>query len=707
MSASRNPDFWRSQEGGEAPTTSASSSFRTDSAPADLGAEGARPDSSARADRKAPPTSTAAPEPTSSPGRGPSTGGGSDAPSPSGLGSFAADKLKGALSGADDPLSQRLTKGGAVAAQYAQDMMGPAKPSKNFDGEVLGKETGKEMIKRGIGKGLVGAGKGALQGGAHGAAIGGIKGAVVGTAEAINAAADAKKAQNLGDDPATAAAGTTKGQSNAGSVLAMMGDSALNKGHSHLVSSLSQKAGTVGSAAKGGAIPTPQELKTVLKAGKTFGVEVTKKTAKEIAIGTAVVLGLAFAAITSITGGSAASVAGVLTAQQRLTNVSCEAPAAASGSTASAGAAPGTGTGSLTPDQTNNAKTIIGIAKTISFDQQGAVIGIMTALDESRLNNLNYGDRDSLGLFQQRPSTGWGTKEQILNPAYAAQAFFLGVGGNSNPGLSSIPNWQKLDPWMAAQSVQRSGTPDGSNYKKDLPEAQSIVTSLWASSDPVPLVPGPNASSSGVIGGNTADGATNTAVSTAGCNSVDTASVIGAGDDYPARNESYGRTEADYAVQCNDSVAGGCRGECVDWASWTLVRSTGSYGSYQVAALGNAESWGTAAQAHGIAVDMNPVAGDVIYFLPGVGGAGGVGHVATVKKVNGNGTVDIEEYNFGGDTPATGGGRYHARTIGVGDASGYIHFLDPNKSADENKANLVAKGILVAGQGKWPRPGAA
>lgn len=358
--------------------------------------------------------------------------------------------------------------------------------------------------------------------------------------------------------------------------------------------------------------------------------------------------------------------------------------------------------------QIEYAKTIIGMAKTVGFNEEGAIIGVMTSLTETDLRNVDFGDdainpdgsmNSSRGLFQQQYHLGWGSKEQVLNPVYASQAFYLGVSGQKFPGLQSLGDWKSLDPWMAAQKVQRSGFPDGSNYRSKHAFAKGIVDALYASSPNVaPITTGPV---------NKTDGSFNTDTSTDGCASTvggdASTGAVAKGDTYPARNESYARTPAAYAVQCADSVAGGCRGECVDWAAWKLVEYAGVYGTHRVTPLGNGGDWGASASAKGIKVDMNPVAGDAVFWLPGLGGSGSAGHIATVQAVNGDGTVTIEEYNFGGDTPATGGGRYHTRVIPVNDASGYIHFIDPKKSKEENKRNLIEKGILVAGKGTWPR----
>lgn len=110
-----------------------------------------------------------------------------------------------------------------------------------------------------------------------------------------------------------------------------------------------------------------------------------------------------------------------------------------------------------------NAATIVSVGKQLGVSDYGLVISLATAMQESTLRNLNWGDRDSLGLFQQRPSTGWGTPTQVTDPVYASRLFF---GGPSNPnkgltrGLLDIPGWQSMTVTQAAQAVQISGHPD-------------------------------------------------------------------------------------------------------------------------------------------------------------------------------------------------------------------------------------------------------
>lgn len=119
----------------------------------------------------------------------------------------------------------------------------------------------------------------------------------------------------------------------------------------------------------------------------------------------------------------------------------------------------------LGADQLKNAATIIATGKGMGANNSDLIVSIMTAMQESGLRNLNYGDRDSIGLFQQRPSQGWGTVEQIMNPSYAAKKFF--------DSLLAMKGRSKLSLTQQAQAVQRSGFPGA--YAKWQAMAQQVV----------------------------------------------------------------------------------------------------------------------------------------------------------------------------------------------------------------------------------------
>ena len=129
----------------------------------------------------------------------------------------------------------------------------------------------------------------------------------------------------------------------------------------------------------------------------------------------------------------------------------------------------------LNDEQTANAKAIIAATKKAGLPERAAVISIATSLQESKLENLGHlGDRndhDSLGLFQQRPSSGWGTPEQITNPEYSTLAF--------EKGLKQVDGWQDMPLTEAAQTVQVSAYPDA--YAQWEQQAADIVAQHWNS----------------------------------------------------------------------------------------------------------------------------------------------------------------------------------------------------------------------------------
>ncbi|GGM46586.1 hypothetical protein GCM10011608_34140 [Micromonospora sonchi] len=123
--------------------------------------------------------------------------------------------------------------------------------------------------------------------------------------------------------------------------------------------------------------------------------------------------------------------------------------------------------------QRGNAKSIIEVAKKTGVGERGAVIGIATALQESKLYNLGhlgaYNDHDSQGLFQQRPSTGWGTVEQITDPEYSSTVFF--------EALKGVNGWREMPLTDAAQTVQVSAYPF--HYAQWEEQSADIVSQLW------------------------------------------------------------------------------------------------------------------------------------------------------------------------------------------------------------------------------------
>ncbi len=109
----------------------------------------------------------------------------------------------------------------------------------------------------------------------------------------------------------------------------------------------------------------------------------------------------------------------------------------------------------------------------LELPQQAAVIAEATAMQESSLINLAHGTSDSLGLFQQRPSQGWGTPAQIMQPVYASTRFY--------EALVQVPGWQSLPLTVAAQAVQGSATP--APTRKWQPLADALVATFTGTAD--------------------------------------------------------------------------------------------------------------------------------------------------------------------------------------------------------------------------------
>ncbi|GAA1987497.1 hypothetical protein GCM10009777_22360 [Microbacterium pumilum] len=128
-----------------------------------------------------------------------------------------------------------------------------------------------------------------------------------------------------------------------------------------------------------------------------------------------------------------------------------------------AAAAPAAASAGLDGEQIANAQLIVRVGRELGVPDRGIAIALGTAMQESSMRNLDRGDRDSLGLFQQRPSTGWGTAAEVSDPVRAVKAFYGGASdpnGSRTKGLLDIPGWQGLTFAQAAQAVQISAYPD-------------------------------------------------------------------------------------------------------------------------------------------------------------------------------------------------------------------------------------------------------
>jgi hypothetical protein len=121
-------------------------------------------------------------------------------------------------------------------------------------------------------------------------------------------------------------------------------------------------------------------------------------------------------------------------------------------------------------DRMANAATIAAVARAKSLPERATTIALATAEQESKIRNLSGGDRDSVGLFQQRPSQGWGTVDQIMDPVYSTGQFFH--------ALLNVRGWETIDVGKAAQAVQRSADGSGESYGQWEEMATVLTTSL-------------------------------------------------------------------------------------------------------------------------------------------------------------------------------------------------------------------------------------
>ncbi|MBC8091269.1 MAG: hypothetical protein H7Y15_04875, partial [Pseudonocardia sp.] len=145
------------------------------------------------------------------------------------------------------------------------------------------------------------------------------------------------------------------------------------------------------------------------------------------------------------------------------------------------------GAAAIDDEQLANAAVIVATGREAAVPERGLWVALGTALQESGLRNLDYGDRDSLGLFQQRPSQGWGTPAQVRDPQYASAKFY--------EQLVAVPGWAQMPLWQAAQTVQRSAFPLA--YAKWEQAAADILAAV----DTTNVVPGASRDCAPRLGG--------------------------------------------------------------------------------------------------------------------------------------------------------------------------------------------------------------
>ena len=243
----------------------------------------------------------------------------------------------------------------------------------------------------------------------------------------------------------------------------------------------------------------------------------------------------------------------------------------------------GTGANAIGLDfgQTADASIIAGVAARERLPRKALTIAYATAFQESKLENLSYGDRDSVGIFQQRPSEGWGSTTQLEDPAYAAGAFFK--------ALVRIPGYAKLPVDVAAQDVQRSA--DGSAYEQYAQSAAALAADLTAAPHAVTCWydPASQAASNGV---------------SAKLNLR--AALSGFADAFGRPGEGGAVTSVSVARSGGSAVISAARGDGWAAANWLVANASSygitqvSYGGYQWKARLSETSWQAASgPSHG------------------------------------------------------------------------------------------------------------
>lgn len=279
-------------------------------------------------------------------------------------------------------------------------------------------------------------------------------------------------------------------------------------------------------------------------------------------------------------------------------------------------------------EQLMNAALIVNAGKAAGLNVKGQTIGVMTAMGESSLRVLDRGDAagpDSRGLFQQRDNGAWGSYEDRMDPTISATNF--------SEALQDVEGFESLAPTEAAHQVQHNADPY--HYEQYWSDAVTVVAAV-----------------AGIDGLQTclSNGPT----------------LVGEGDDLPWPNSEI------YTA----SPLGMYNRECVDFVLWRLNKMAGvTSAPWQFhnseLGLGNAENWINVWHREGWEVGQTPKVGAVAYYRPGVGGAGGYGHVAIVSDVAEDGTVTVEEYN---GQPAPNDHQYGIRESPPEETSAYLYF---------------------------------
>lgn len=342
--------------------------------------------------------------------------------------------------------------------------------------------------------------------------------------------------------------------------------------------------------------------------------------------------------------------------------------------------------GTLTEKKKKYAQAIIDQVAAKGMPEKAAIIALATALQESGLQmywnssvpgskelsdggpeggfDLGPGKKSySVGLFQQQVNGNafsWGTVQDAMNPSKSADMFLN--------RLLTIKDWENLPVTVAAQSVQASAFPDA--YADDEVAAKKLVAELkpTTGSYGTTVTPGADQTLPGLPSTDAPSGCAPGATDPGGTGT----GAAGKGDDYPFK---------DAPIYTPDPWGLFYR-ECTSFVAWRLNVQMGykegqpypfTVGTQKIGLFGDGGQWGKTLGSK-YPVDMTPKVGAVAWWGPYFTSPTSItqeyGHVGIVGAVNPDGTVLIEEYNFGSNH------KYHTRTIPADDVSGYIHIAD-------------------------------
>ena len=280
-------------------------------------------------------------------------------------------------------------------------------------------------------------------------------------------------------------------------------------------------------------------------------------------------------------------------------------------------------------EREKNAGIIIAVGRSRSLSDRTIAIAVATAIQESGLRNLAYGDLDSLGLFQQRPSQGWGTAEQILDPVYASNAFY--------DQLVKVSDRDQRPMIDVAIQIQR---PNATYYRRDWDwTREQAAPDMVASAPKDASQPKAAAQVSAICHNSPSVTAQFASVRQP---LIGSGAVAIRGDDYPY---------ASFPIGIGSPLSYKYR-ECVDFVAWRLNEQAGiTTPPFKFTNLGNAVDWLKKLTDQGYRADSTPAVGAVAWFGANAGDAtlkaGELGHVAIVSAINQHdGSIVIEQYNM-------------------------------------------------------------